>query len=159
MSKLRTVSATGGAIVLSLALLAALLMMPAQAAQPGPIAGPTPVSAVVRSAQPEFPVFFSTDVITADTRSDCFEVPDYSAVDLQFLIDQTIVAGAPNTVTLALQHSNDLTTFTTSANVVAANITDTSDLVQMGLFGRHTCVLADVTNTNPVTITAIGVVK
>ena len=47
----------------------------------------------------------------------------------------------------------------TSQEIAENNVTDTNDLQQFQLFGRHACVYADVTNTNPVTITVLGVVK
>lgn len=125
-----------------------------------PAAIPTPV-AITRPGNgvaPEYPIFFNTAVLTADTRSSCFEVPEYSAVDLQYLVDQTL-ATTVNTTTLKLQFSNDLVTFTDGATVASANVADGSDMLQLAIFGRYTCVYADVSNTNPITWTVIGVVK
>lgn len=137
----------------------AIALVPSSNTLAAPAAAPTPVAAVQRSPAPEFPVFFNGKVLTADTRGSCFEVPDYAVVDLQYLIDQTAVDGAPNTTTLTIQFSNDLVTYVDGLNAVADNAADASGLVQMQLFGRHTCVYANVTNTNPVTVTVNGVVK
>lgn len=121
---------------------------------------PTPVS-ITRPGNgvaPEYPIFFNGVALTADTRSSCFEVPEYSAVDLQYLVDQTL-ATTVNTTTLKLQFSNDLVTFIDGAAIATSNITDTSDMLQLAIFGRYTCVYADVSNTNPITWTVLGVVK
>lgn len=157
--QIRVYSVVAAALILFVSFLALFALAPAQAAQPVPLAAPTPVAAVVRSTQPEFPVFFNERALTADARSSCFEVPDYSVVDLQYLIDQTLVASAANTTTLTLQWSNDNANFVNGLAVATNNTTDTNDLQQFQLFGRHACIYADVTNTNPVTITVLGVVK
>lgn len=159
MKQLRVYSAVLAAVLLFGSLIGAMTLVPAQAAVPGPLAAPTPVAAVVRSPSPEFPIFFNGAALAADTRSSCFEVPDYSIVDLQYLVDQTLVASAANTVTLNLQFSNDMITFVDGVAAASDVATDTAGLVQLQLFGRHTCVYANVTNTNPVTITVNGVVK
>lgn len=159
MKTVRAYATAAAAIVLVASLLAVFAMVPAGSTQAAPSFAPTPVAAVQRSPAPEFPLFFNAKVLTADTRSDCFEVPDYSIVDLQYIVDQTIVAAAANTTTLTLQWSNDNANYVNGLAVATNNVTDTSDLQQFQLFGRHTCVYADVSNTNPVTITALGVVK
>lgn len=159
MKTIRAYVTAAAAVVLVASLLAAGAMVPGGITQAAPSFAPTPVAAVQRSPAPEFPTFFNAKVLTADTRSDCFEVPDYAVVDLQYTVDQTLVALAPNTTTLTLQFSNDNISFVNGLAVATNNITDTTDLQQYQLFGRHACVYADVTNTNPVTITALGVVK
>lgn len=159
MKTIRAYATAAAAVVLVASLLAVFALAPAGSTQAAPSFAPTPVAAVQRSPAPEFPLFFNAKVLTADTRSDCFEVPDYSIVDLQYIVDQTIVAAAANTTTLTLQWSNDNANYVNGLAVATNNVTDTSDLQQFQLFGRHTCVYADVSNTNPVTITALGVVK
>jgi len=157
--QIRAYATAAAAVVLVASLLAVFAMVPSGNTQAAPSFAPTPVAAVQRSPAPEFPTFFNAKVLTADTRSDCFEVPDYSIVDLQYIVDQTIVAAAANTTTLTLQWSNDNANYVNGLAVATNNVTDTSDLQQFQLFGRHACIYADVTNTNPVTITALGVVK
>ena len=155
----RAYATAAAAVVLVASLLAAFAMVPAGSTQAAPSFAPTPVAAVQRAANPEFPVFFTNKVLTADTRSSCFEVPDYSVIDLQYNIDQTLVETTANTTTLTIQFSNDLVTFVDGLNAVADNAADASGMVQLQLFGRHTCVYANVSNTLPVTITVNGVVK
>jgi len=147
------------AIVLVASLLAVFSLVPAGNTQAAPSFAPTPVAAVQRSPAPEFPLFFNGKVLTADTRSSCFDVPDYAVVDLQWIVDQTIVDAAANTTTLTLQWSNDNANYVNGVAVASNVITDTNDLQQFQLFGRHACVYADVSNTNPVTLTVLGVVK
>ena len=159
MKTVRAYATAAAAVVLVASLLAAFAMVPAGSTQAAPSFAPTPVAAVQRAANPEFPAFFTNKVLTADTRSSCFEVPDYSVIDLQYNIDQTLVETTANTTTLTIQFSNDLVTFVDGLNAVADNAADASGMVQLQLFGRHTCVYANVSNTLPVTITVNGVVK
>lgn len=147
-------------VIVGVTLLALLVLsvgMP-QAGTAAPMAAPTPAS-VTRPGSgeaPEFPVFFNSLSITADTRSSCFEVPEYSTVDLQYAIDQS----SNNTMTVKLQFTNDLVTFVDGVAIVTDNAADATGMQQYQLFGRHTCVYADViTSTFPVTLTVIGVVK
>lgn len=159
MKTIRAYVVTAAAVLLVASLLAAVALAPSGSTQAAPSFAPTPVAAVQRSPAPEFPTFFNAKVLTEDTRSSCFEVPDYAVVDLQYIVDQTLVALAPNTTTLTLQWSNDNSNYVNGLAVATNNITDTNDLQQFQLFGRHACVYADVTNTNPVTVTVLGVVK
>lgn len=159
MKTIRAYAAAAAAVVLVASLLAVFAMVPSGSTQAAPSFAPTPVAAVQRSLAPEFPVFFNAKVLTADTRSNCFEVPDYAVVDLQYIVDQTLVDLAANTTTLTLQWSNDNSNFVNGLAVATNNITDTNDIQQYQLFGRHACVYADVSNTNPVTVTVLGVVK
>ena len=159
MKAIKTYGPTVAFVLLLVSFFVAVALVPSSGTQAAPAAAPTPVAAVQRSQAPEFPVFFSAKVLTEDTRSSCFEVPDYSVVDLQYIVDQTLVALAPNTTTLTLQWSNDNANYVNGLAVATNNITDTNDLQQFQLFGRHACVYVDVTNTNPVTLTVLGVVK
>ncbi len=159
MKTIRAYAAAAAAVVLVASLLAVFAMVPSGSTQAAPSFAPTPVAAVQRSLAPEFPVFFNAKVLTADTRSNCFEVPDYAVVDLQYIVDQTLVDLAANTTTLTLQWSNDNSNYVNGLAVATNNITDTNDIQQYQLFGRHACVYADVSNTNPVTVTVLGVVK
>ena len=156
--------ATIWTLVVAVALLALLLvpLSTAQATIPQPLAIPTPVTAPAHSTvpnAPEFPLFFNAKALTADTRSSCFEVPEYSIVDLQWLIHQTIVNSTANTITLKLQYSNDDANYVDGASFVSSNAADAGDMQQYNLFGRYTCIYADVSNTQTVTVTVIGAVK
>lgn len=132
----------------------------ASASQPQPLFAPTPAANVnlpgIRSA----PVtFYQTLVITADGNSTAQNVQDHSLIDLQWVSDQTLIAGAGNTTTLTLQHSNDGINWVDGAAVLSASGTDNADLQQFALFGRYARINANVTNANPLTVTVIGLAK
>jgi hypothetical protein len=101
--------------------------------------------------------YFVSRVITSDTRV-CFDLAGYEAMDLQYQVDAT----AANTTTVSLQQTNiDPTAGPfNAANAIATVVsTDANAFSQVGLFGRWNCVLADVTNSNPITFTIVGVAK
>lgn len=103
--------------------------------------------------------FFVTKVITADTRV-CFDLKDYETMDLQYNVDATLT----NATTVKVQETNiDPTNgpFNDAQTIATVGSTpvDANTMTQVGLFGRWNCVFADVTNSNPVTLTIVGVAK
>lgn len=143
-------------VLVLVSLLAVAFVQAAQAAQPAPAAGPTPVS-VTRPAADGVITFnpFSARAVAADTTSTCFDVGDHAVIDALYQIDQADV----NTVTLTTKWSIDGTLAASGVNLVASNAADATDMQQVQVFGRYFCVLADVTNTNPVTITVQAIAK
>jgi hypothetical protein len=132
----------------------------ANAANPQPLEIPTPVAGVVHSGvNSGVATFFQTVVLTQDTFSNLQNVEDHAKTDIQWITDQTAVAGAPNTTTLTLQYSNDGTNWVNGPAVVSSSATDANDMSQLSLFGRYARINADVANANPVTLTVIGVAK
>ena len=149
------VSAIVTAIVLMLVVLSALSLN-TPTSQAAPLAAPTPISVPIQArVVPEFPTFFNTTVLQASANSSAFEVPDYSAIDLQWIIDVNTV----NTTTLKLQYSNDNVNFVDGASFASAVVADANSMQQYPLFGRWTRVVATVSNTDPITITVMGTVK
>lgn len=148
-------SIVGGG-VLVLALLFGVMLAPQGDVQAAPQAVPTPVS-VTRPAQDGYITFnpFSASVVDEDTTSTCYDVGRYAVIDALYVIDQTSV----NTVTLTAKWSIDGTTLVDGINLVASNAADASDMTQLGVFGRYFCVLANVSNTNDVTITVQAIAK
>lgn len=145
------------ALVLAAAIFGALAMLPAaESAQAAPAAIPTPVS-VTRPAGDGYVTFnpFTTAAVAADTTSTCFDVGGRSVIDVLYVIDQTDV----NTITLTSKWSIDGTTTVSGVNLVASNAADASDMTQLQVFGRYFCILADVANTNTVTVTAQAIAK
>jgi hypothetical protein len=132
--------------------LAGLLATPAAVA--GPAAIPTPVSITPGNGAPQLVTLFNANVSTADS-SGAAAVIAGEKVDLQWLIDQTAV----NTVTLKLQFSNNGVNWIDGATFVTNNAADAGDMQQYALFGRYLRAHADVSNSNPVTVTVIGLVK
>lgn len=139
--------------IVALALVAVLFgvaLLPQAPAAAAPAAIPTPVSVTRPAADGYITVApFSATVVTEDTTSTCYDVGQYSIVDALYVIDQ----GTTNTVTLTSKWSIDGTTKVSGVNLVASNVADASDLTQLQVFGRYFCVLADVANTNPLTVT------
>ena len=127
------------------------------AATAAPLAIPTPVS-VTRPASggvQTFTPFAGSTALTADTTSACVDVAQRSVIDVLYVIDQ----GTVNTTTLTSRWSIDGVTLVDGVNVVASNAADASDMVQLQVFGRYFCLLANVTNSNPITITAQAIAK
>lgn len=150
-----------GTIVLAVVLFAAVLlsMNTAQADIPGPLVAPTPVSASVAAPAPGEVVLFSNKVLTEDVYSTAVLVKNFQRTDIQHIFDQTVIAAAANTTTLTIQFSNDGTNYTDGAALVSSNADDASLLQQVAVFGKYARVYANVSNSNPVTLTVIGVLK
>jgi hypothetical protein len=123
-----------------------------------PAAIPTPVSVNHAGSFADVPVFFSAQVVTADGGSNAQNIQNHQVVDLQWIIDQTLLT-TMNTTTLKLQFSNDGSTWIDGATFATANVADAGDMQQYAIFGRYARVYADVSNTNPLTVTVIGVAK
>ena len=148
-------------VAVALFLFAALLvgMNTAHADVPGPLAAPTPVSVSAAAPAPGEVVLFAGKVLTEDTYSAAVQVKAFQRTDIQHIFDQTIVAAAANTTTLTIRFSNDGSNWTDGAALVSANADDASLLQQVAVFGKWARVKADVTNSNPVTLTVIGILK
>lgn len=144
------------AAILVIVLLSTLsYQTPATAA---PQAAVTPVAGVVHSGvRSDVLTFLSTEVITADGCSALQNIQDHAKVDMQWVIDQ----GTTNTTTFSLRWTNTGSTanLITDATLVSANAADTTAGGQFSLFGRQACVYHDVANSNPLTVTFIGVAK
>lgn len=148
-------SIAGGAVIVALVLVVALLAaMPMQRADAAPNALVTPVT-VYAGNTGQIQAFYQASARTADAGSAQVTILDGEKMDIQTVIDQ----GTVNTVTLKLQFSNDGTNWTDGQTVVSANAADATALGQYNLFGAYARLYVDVANTNPVTITAIGVVR
>jgi len=145
-------------LVLAVLAVAFILAIPSDGtnrANAAPQAIVTPVASVnLQSGTARVYEFFDAEVLTADKRT-CFEASAYEIVDFQHVID----VGTVNTTTLTIQHTNDLITFDNGPVPASAVVADEDALVQHAVFGRYTCVNADLTITSPITITAIGVFK
>lgn len=146
-------------LVLSLLILLGLagvfdlaLQMPVQGA---PVAAPTPITQYAGNSEPKLLPFWSASSLTADGRSACFNVGGYSTIDIHYIIDQ----GTTNTATVNLQFSNVTNSYVTGVAMVSANAADATDLKEFNLFGDRACLYADVTNSNALSITAVGLVK
>lgn len=99
--------------------------------------------------------FYSASARTADGGSAQSNVLNGEKLDVQTVIDQ----GTTNTVTLKLQFSNDGTNWSDGQTVVSANAADATAIGQYNVFGAYARLYVDVTNSNPLTITASGVLR
>lgn len=121
-----------------------------------PVAAPTPQTFNPSRTAANIVTYANAKTVTADTRW-CADLRNYNGMDLQYVIDQDTDV---NTTTLKLQFSIDKVNFVDSAQtVVADNAADAAALQRYLLYGRWACIYADVTNSNPIVITAIGVAK
>ena len=149
-----------GSLAVAVVLFAALVLSmggPANVTA-APSAAPTPVSINHAGTFADVPTFFATQVVTADGGSSVQNIQNHQVVDLQWLLDQTLLTTV-NTATLKLQFSNDGSNWVDGATFVTNNAADAGDMQQYAIFGRYARVYADVSNTNPLTLTVIGVAK
>lgn len=119
----------------------------------------TPVTQTARDGS-RVAEFFVTRAITEDTRV-CFDLAEFEVMDLQY---KSIAASGAlsNPTTITTQQTNiDPTSgpFNAGSAVATVQATSADTMFQTPLFGRWNCVYANVTNSNPVTLTIIGVAK
>jgi len=139
------------------AMLVGSVLISATTANAAPLPAPTAVSAPAdRAPRARHPItFFSAARTTADGRGTVYSLPDYNVMDLQWVVD----VGTVNTTTLKFQFSNDGVNWVDGASIEAGIVADKNSLQQFPIYGRYVSVYADVTNTNPITLTLIGVAK
>jgi hypothetical protein len=131
-----------------------LLPMEPQDVSAAPNAIPTPLAITGTGETPKLAVFFDGQAITEDTRS-CVDSTYYDKMDLHTILDHGVV----NTTTLTLEFTNNRTTWPDGIAAVTASAADADALNQFNIFGVQTCVFANVTNSEVITITAIGLMK
>lgn len=151
-SKILIVAAT------MLLLFVSFMLRPMPRAEAAPGAAPTPISLANNAGNSSrISQWFLNKTIVTDTRSTCFENGDKNLTDLQWAVDQS--ASLPNTLTLKLQATNDMSHFVDLVTLVNASAADVTNMQQYAIFGRFQCLYADVVNTRVVTITGIGANK
>lgn len=155
MRKLILSLSLGLAILLVFTFLVSLVPMP-DPAMAAPPAAPTPVSVSAADGSPEILTFADEVVMTADGVVGS-ELPVYAVqrLDLQHIVDQTVANGT----TVTLQYSNDGSNWVTGPTVATVVSSDLNDMQQYATFGRYNRFYADVSNSNPITITLIAVGK
>lgn len=147
------------ALTVAVALLVGLSFAVASpGAQAAPQAAPTPVAGTYTGGTLARTVtLFDADVTTGTAQlGSGVSILTGDRIDLQYIIDQPT---SVNTVTLKLQFSNDLVNWIDGATVVADNAADANVMQQYNLFGAYARLHVDATNTEEVSVTAIGVVK
>ncbi len=155
-AKDRVLAAVFGGLVIALVVIGSIVGI----GQAAPPAAPTPVSGYNTAAGASLNVTFQgATALTADTNTSGSQLPAYGWLDIQSTIDQTVIGVVPNTTTITIQFSNDNSNWVSGPVIVNANTADASDLTRVPLFGRYVRFNQDVANTNPITITLIGLAK
>jgi len=156
MSKKRAAAVLAVPFVGVMLLLLVFGMVVQPRAQAAPLPAPTPVSSDATAAGKNPVVtFWKAKALTANGASNVIELPDMERMDLQWVVD----VGTVNTTTIKLQYSNDGTNWVDGVNVEASIAADKNNLQQFNNFGRYTRLYATLTNSSPITITAIAVGK
>ena len=146
-----------GGLIVSLVVIGSIVGV----GQAAPPAAPTPVANLVNSNDALNVSFQSATALTADTNTGGQQLPTYEWLDIQYNITQATSASV-NTTTIKIQFSNDNSNWVTGPTIVSASDTPlatTSDITRVPIFGRYVRFNQDVTNSNPVTITLIGLAK
>jgi hypothetical protein len=156
-----TIKRTWPALVGILALVLSFWLPMSSPANGAPAAVPTPITQSAFNARASVVEFWPAgDTIAADERA-CVDSTGFSVLDLHYILDQTTT----NTTTLTLEYSNitsgyaDTLIYPDGVAVVSANTSDTADMKQFHVFGRRTCIIADVANTNSLGIAVVGELK
>ena len=127
--------------------------LPTQAAPP---AAPTPLTVRAGYTQNEELV---TDAdyngITADTNTTARIGAGHEFGDFQYVIDQTTT----NTTTITIQFSNDGTNWVSGPALVSASAADGGSITPLPLTGYYYRFNVDVTNTNPITIDIVTLLR
>jgi hypothetical protein len=145
-----------GIILFFLALVILSILGPAGSVQAAPPAAPTPVANIAPSDDALNVTFQSQTAIDEDTDTGSVQLGRYEYVDVQHVIDQGTDV---NTVTLTIQFSNDGTNWVNGPALATDNAADATDITRVPLFGRYARINENVTNTNTLTVTVIGLAK
>lgn len=136
---------------LLLVLLGTALIQPvpsAQAAVPGPLLAPTPVSIQpVAPSKIVFPMF--SGVITQSQRVGPFNFKNMRIADIQYVVD----VSDTQTLTARLDYSNDNVHWVSGATILNAVAVDTNDMQEFYTFGGAGSITVTLGTANPVTLT------
>lgn len=137
--------------ILVLIVFASIVLTPSlSGVQAAPHALPTPLAYDNSKTTNKVVRVFSDRVLVADN-TQCVNLTAYDNANLQIVIDQASI----NTTTLKLLYSGDGVHYTTGPTIVNANTIDLNDIYAAPLYMRDTCVFADTSNSNPVTVTVL----
>ncbi len=146
--------------VLGIVFVGVLSMGSAKADVPQPLAAPTPVTQTARNAaNNQTLTFLNAEVLTATYTSPALSIEDIDVIDLQYVADQTLVAGETNTTTVKLQFSNTGVNWVDGPTVINANAADANDMQQYAVFGKYARLSGSVSNALPFTLTVVGLGK
>ena len=103
--------------------------------------------------------FGTSSRITANGRLTTVALPQYGALDLQYVVD---AADGPNPFTVTVEYSNDATNWVRPGASVWLNTaatTGTTDMTRTHLYGAFATVYVSVTNSTPITLTLVGLAR
>ncbi len=119
-----------------------------------------PAASVSRDAH-TFGTLFASRVTTATgaaTYGSAFDVTPYDQAEMQIVVDQgALVAGAPNTVTIALESSNDRINWTSGA-ILSAVAVDTNTWLTPTITGRYNRVKVTPSSDGTIVTTTVSAV-
>jgi len=144
-----------GALVVG-PLLVMLLLSSVQMSAAAPLAAPTPaVSGFQSGSRPQVVEFWSSDALVASGGSDVVNVSQFQALDVQYVVDETVV----NTTTVKIQFSNDNSNWSDGVDLVANAVADGNGMVQLQVFGVYARMYATLTSADPITWTIKALAK
>ncbi len=137
------------------AIVAAFGVSSAVQAAPAPLNPPSqPANATAKIV-----TFASQTRITANGRVSTVAIPQYGALDLQYVVD---AADGANPFTVTVEYSNDATNWVRNSAAAWSNTaatTGTTDMTRTNLYGAFATVYVSVTNSTPITLSLTGLVK
>lgn len=155
MSKVKEHLYALGAIAMIALLLVVMFISGPSASNAAPLGAPTPVTYTQSGIAPRDMVFFSgTPIAVTTPQRVCYQAPEYGKIDLQYS------SGGVNTVTLALEASNDNSTYVTNQTIINASTTPVAATMQQyNLYGKYTCASVTLANATPVSVVVKGLAK
>lgn len=152
---LRRLVTLGALAGLAGAVLVGLWLVDARRPAEAQITPPPGIGAVETNLSARVVTLARTQVVTADKMLEPTRLIGFGVLDVQYVI----AFSGTNTTTLTLRHSNDGVNWVTGATLLANGTTAGTAMTQTHNFGQFTAVYADVTNSNPVTLTVIAVAR
>jgi len=139
------------------AIFSAVLSVTPSAAAPLP--APTPVSVARTGVAPLDVTFFTAESVTADTTSTCIALANYERADIYYNV--TIDGSNVNTTALTMQFGNSPSALVDGIALQASTGVSVTNMQQVQLFGRYTCIKIDATDaaTGTVIVTANALAK
>lgn len=146
-------------VVVALALVGGLFLGGPRYAEAAPAGAPTPVTVYSGNGSGQVANFFAgriMNVATTPVYSGPQNLAGSEKIDLQWVVAQS----TPNPVSIKLQFSNDGVNWIDGpAPIATPNATPQNVMQQYNVFGRYGRASITLSNTNPVTVTVIGLGK
>lgn len=158
MKSNRGMAALLGTLIFALVLFAGAFYGGPQSAEAAPAAAPTAITIYSGAGSPQVANFLNARRIvnTTPVYSVQQNLQSSEKVDLQWVVTQA----TPNAVSIQLQYSNDGVNWIGGPYPISTpNATPQNDMQQYPVFGRYGRIAVVASNTNPVTVTVLGLGK